>query len=331
MPWNRPWLLVVLLTLILAMSWWHWRPAGGEARQVRLLMGTTVEIVAFGDNQRRLEQAIDAAMDEMARLERLLGNGYPESDPDRINASDSAVTVAAETAAVLDLGLEIAQLSNGAFDLGLGRLKTLWGMEGPAPRVPDAGAVEAALAGVGPTALQLDGPQVTRRAAVAIDLGGIAKGEIVDHAVALLRRHGIEQAAVNAGGDMYLLGRHRDRPWRIGIQHPRQPGEVAATLHLADRAVVTSGDYERFFEQDGVRYHHLFDPRSGYPADACQSVTVVAESAVLADALATALFVLGVEDGLALLAHFPGSDALMIDAAGRQHLSAGMAAWLEQP
>ena len=129
---------------------------------------------------------------------------------------------------------------------------------------------------------------------------------------------------------MNLLGRHAERPWKIGIQHPRQQQTVLATLALQDRAVVTSGDYERYFLRDGVRYHHLFDPRTGYPARACQSVTVVADSVGLAYALATALFVLGPERGLPLLAKYPGSEALLITATGERHYSSGWVRVLKQ-
>jgi thiamine biosynthesis lipoprotein len=161
-----------------------------------------------------------------------------------------------------------------------------------------------------------------------VDLGAIAKGYAIDRALAVLRSFGITSAAINAGGDIGLLGSKQDRPWRIGVQHPRQPGEVLVTIEARDRAVVTSGDYERFFERDGRRYHHLFDPHSGYPADRCQSVTVLAPNAMLADALATALFVLGPEAGLALLHDYPGVDALIVAADGRWHTTPALAAFI---
>ena len=133
----------------------------------------------------------------------------------------------------------------------------------------------------------------------------------------VLRRAGVKNASVNAGGDIRLIGDRRGRPWRIGIQHPRDAEKVLATLSLQDTSVVTSGDYERFFIKDGVRYHHLFDPRTGYPASRCMSATVVAPNAALADALATAAFVLGPEKGLSLLERYPGVEGLLVGADGK--------------
>jgi thiamine biosynthesis lipoprotein len=327
LPWNRP-LILTLLAFLLVAAWWHWQPADDEVRRTRFLMGTTVEILVAGHSRADLEAAVEAAMAEMNRLEKLFGNAYPESDPSHINRSEAEHRVAPETAEVLAVGLQVAELSRGAFDLGLGRLKALWDIEGANPRVPSAEKIAAAVKTLGPGDVALTGQVVTKRDGVDLDLSGVAKGYIVDRAVGVLRQHGITQAAVNAGGDMYLLGHHGARPWRIGIQHPRNSTEILAKLTLSDQAVVTSGDYERFFVQDGRRYHHLFNPKTGYPATACQSVTVVAGNVALADALATALFVLGPEDGLALLQAYPGSEALIIDAAGMQHASAGLAAYL---
>jgi thiamine biosynthesis lipoprotein len=177
--------------------------------------------------------------------------------------------------------------------------------------------------------LHLDGRRVEKaHPALTVDLGAIAKGYAIDRAAEVLRRAGIESAAINAGGDIRLIGDHGARPWRIAIQHPRDSARPLATLELADAAVVTSGDYERFFEQDGVRYHHIFDPRTGYPAGRCQSVTVVAPSAALADALSTAVFVLGPEEGFALLQRFPEAEGLIVAADGTPQASPGLEAKL---
>jgi thiamine biosynthesis lipoprotein len=260
----------------------------------------------------------------MTRLDQLFSSYRRDSEVSRLSQSSGGGEVSAETAAVLALGLVVAQRSGGAFDLTLGRLKSLWGIDGDNPVVPDRQAIAAALAGIGPEALTLDGRQLRKRSAqVQIDLGGIAKGYAVDRAVAVLKEHGIASAAVNAGGDMYLLGQRPERPWRVGIQHPRQKDAVLETVQVHDRAVVTSGDYERFFEQDGQRYHHIFDPQSGFPARGCQSVTVIADSVALGDALATSLFVLGPQAGLQLLDQYPGAEALIVAADGSLHATPG--------
>ena len=323
MPWNRP-LMIVLLAGLLALTWWRLQPADDEIRRSQLLMGTVVEIMAGGRPAGQLEDAVDAAFSEMVRLDHLLSSYNQDSEVSRLSQSASGGAVSAETAAVIGLGLEVARRSGGAFDLTLGRLKALWGIDRENPVVPNRQAITAALAGIGPNALTLNGRQLNKHdAELQIDLGGIAKGYAVDRAIAVLRERGIASAAVNAGGDMYLLGQRPERPWRVGIQQPRQKDAVLETVQVSDRAVVTSGDYERFFEKDGQRYHHIFDPQSGFPARGCQSVTIIADSVALGDALATALFVLGPQEGLRLLDQYPGAEALIVAADGSLHASPG--------
>jgi thiamine biosynthesis lipoprotein len=328
MPFHRPIMVLVLLMLAGVLLWPRWGGEGSsEVRRSRLLLGTVVEITALGPDRDLLEGAVSDAFAEIERIEQLMSPHIEGSDVARLSRSDSPQPVSPETAAVLRLGLHLAAQSNGAFDLTLGRLKALWGIEGETPQVPDREAVEDALRGIGPQALRLEAPLVVKsRPELQLDLGGIAKGYAIDRAIFLLADAGVEFASVNAGGDMRLLGdRGGKRPWRIGIQHPRDPQRLLATLEVEDVAVVTSGDYERYFEQDGRRYHHLFDPRTGYPATACRSVTVVAPSAMLADALATAVFVLGPKQGISLLQYYPEAQALIIDSTGKEHQSADFA------
>ncbi len=291
----------------------------------RLLMGTVVEITAFGDQQKVLETAVSEAFEAMERVDGLMSANRPDSDVSRLNAASGAFEVTAETADVLALGQHVAVVSGGAFDMTLGRLKKLWGIEDANPRIPSAADMSAALVGIGPQALKIEGLRIRKQTpTLQVDLGGIAKGFAIDQAIEVLRRFGVTHASVNAGGDIRLLGDHQGRPWRIGIQHPRNPQALLATLELDQVAVVTSGDYERFFERDGVRYHHLFDPHTGRPAALCQSVTVVAASATEADALATAAFVLGPEAGLRFIEAWPQAEALLVAADGSLVLSAGL-------
>ena len=323
MPWNRP-LIVCLLVALLVLAWWRMHPEKGEVRRSRLIMGTVVEIVVEGEDSDLLNAALDEAFAEIERLDKLLSSYRQDSDVSLLSQSRTGRQVAPETAEVIALGLEVAHRSDGAFDLTLGQLKALWGMDGETPRVPEAQALSSALTSVGPKALVLDGRQVRKQAAhLQVDLGGVAKGFAVDRAVAILRQRGVTGAAVNAGGDMYLLGQRSTRPWRIGIQHPRQEETVLETGEVSDRAGVSSGDYERFFEEDGQRYHHIFDPRSGFPARGCQSVTVITDSVALGDALATAVFVLGPAAGLVLLERYPRSEGLIVAADGTRHASPG--------
>jgi FAD:protein FMN transferase len=296
----------------------------------QLLMGTVVDIAVYAPSS-LAEPAIEAAFTEMRRIEQLMSPHLEQSDVWRLSHATGPVTVSADTAAVLRLGLQVAHRSGGAFDLTLGALKQLWGIETDAPRVPADSEIAAALAGIGPDALQLDGLEVVKKtAALEIDLGGIAKGYALDRAIAVLQEAGIRHASVNAGGDLRLLGNRGDRPWRIGIQHPRHSDQLLATLELVDTSVVTSGDYERFFERDGVRYHHLFDPKTGNPARGCQSVTVVTDRAMLADALATAAFVLGPEKGLAFLEQ-QQVEGILVTATGAVLVTPGLKSRVHWP
>ena len=323
MFWNRP-LIIGLLVVVTALSWWRLQSGGDDIRRSQLMMGTVVEIVATGQDNDLLDEAVTAAFAEMARLEKLLSKYQSTSDISRLSLSESGGEIAQETADVFALGLDVARKSDGAFDLTLGKLKSLWGFDKEAPTIPEVKAISEALTGIGPLALSLEGRSIQKHSPqLQIDLGGIAKGYAVDRAISILKERGVTSAAVNAGGDMYLLGQRMKRPWKIGIQHPRQEAGILETVQVSDRAVVTSGDYERFFEQEGVRYHHIFDPKSGMPARSCQSVTVIAESVALSDALATAVFVLGPEAGLKLLDQYSQVEGLITSADGSRHASNG--------
>jgi FAD:protein FMN transferase len=162
--------------------------------------------------------------------------------------------------------------------------------------------------------------------ATCIDLGGFAKGHAVDNAAALLARRGIRHAMVSAGGDSRVIGDRRGRPWTVGVRDPRRAGEIVALLPLEDTAISTSGDYERFFERDGERFHHVLDPRTGRSAQRVRSVTILAADGLTTEALSKTVFVLGAEAGLALIERQPGVDAVVVDADGTLHCSSGLLA-----
>ena len=320
---QRRFLLFAAIALAAVYVVWQQFPSHSVHRN-RMIMGTLVEIQASGDDPLVLHQLVDSAFEAMQQVERLMSPHLPDSEVATLSGL-SAMNLSAQTRDVIGAGLQVAERSQGAFDLTLGRLVKVWGLDGDSPRVPTAAEIDEALQGIGPKALRLEGGRLIKRdAALEVELGGIAKGYAVDMAARILADGGVTFASVNAGGDMRLVGRPGERDWRIGIQHPRRSGELLATLRVAEGAVVTSGDYERFFEEQGLRYHHLFDPRTGYPARGCQSVTVTAASAMLADALATAAFVLGPEFGLKLLEDWPGVEALVVAADGQVLQTAGL-------
>jgi len=159
---------------------------------------------------------------------------------------------------------------------------------------------------------------------VRINLGGIAKGYVVERGVDILRKHGIRHGIVTAGGDTRLLGDRRGRPWMVGVRDPREEGEVAISIPLVDEAISTSGDYERFFDENGIRYHHIIKPSTGKPATGVHSATVIGPDAVITDALSTSVFVMGVDKGLTLIGTLPDYESIVIDAEGRMYYSDGL-------
>lgn len=292
-------------------------------------MGTHVHVEVWHEAQPVAAAAVAAALTELRRIERLMTPYTATSDIGKTNASAAsrAVPVSAETFNLIATAQAYSALSNGAFDITFAAVGHLYDLRN---RVhPTAQQISEALPAVGYRQLQLDASQRTLRFAhprMRIDLGGIAKGYAVDNAAAALRRHGIQSALIMAGGDTAVLGSKQGKPWRIGIRDPRNPDALVGALPVVDAAVSTSGDYERFFIQDGVRYHHILDPTTGHSATACQSVTIVGPNGTTTDALSTTVFVLGPEKGMALVEQLPGIEAVIIDAQGKQHVSPGLAA-----
>lgn len=318
--------------------------AGAPAPERRVIsaerrcMGTRCTLSAFHYDAALVERAFASAIAEIDRLDAMMSTWVPSSDVSRINAAAGSgvwVHVAPETFEVLERSIWIAELSRGAFDITVGAFKGLWKFdEDNDGSLPDQRAVEERLAKVDYRGLALD--RGGRRARLAeagqsITLGGIAKGLVVDRAVAQLRGAGLADFLVQAGGDMYAAGRRGDRDWIVGIQDPRAaPGrapsdESFALLSLSDAAFNTSGDYERFIVANGKRYHHILDPRTGHPVAHTRSVTVLAPTSFIADTLDTAVFVLGAKAGLELIARVPGTEAVIVDAQNQVHVSPGLA------
>ena len=291
------------------------------------IMGTELNIRALGSDATLVDRAMAAAVEELQRVETLMTDWRP-SELTRLNDAHGTGphAVPEELAAIISRGVELHGLTRGAFDITYASAGKLWDFKADPPRVPDAEAVRAALGGVDasrvrvdPRAFTVDLPQGSR-----IGLGGIAKGYGVDRAMAVLREHGVEHGIVDAGGDMKVLGKKFGEPWKIAIKHPRERERAMAVLRLTNGCVVTSGDYERFFELDGKRFHHIIDPRTGFPARGCLSASVVAPNAEFADALATALCVLGPADGLALIESLPRVEAILVGMDGEVHVSPGL-------
>ena len=316
-------LLITTLPIILIISlflFWYFHLRIASYSESRLMMGTVVEISALGKSEADLKEALDAAFAAMAEVERIADRHLETSELSRINreASRAPVEVSPALFDILVIAEEVSDRSGGAFDVTVAPLVDMWDFEGGG-RVPNVGEIERVMGVIGHWGIILDREKKTvffTKAGTKIDLGGVAKGYAVTKAEETLRELGVKHATVNAGGDIGIIGDRMGRPWRVGVQNPRNPDGMVAILSLRDIAVVTSGDYERFFFENGVRYHHILDPKTGFPAGECRSVTVVYPDAAWADAFATALFVLGPKKALTLARDIPLLDVLIVDANG---------------
>jgi thiamine biosynthesis lipoprotein len=285
-------------------------------------MGTIVEITVASRSKSLADEAIKAGFDEIARIEDLLSYRKDDSVLARLNRDGASmkVPVGNEVFSLMSTAVEAARASGGAFDPTIGPLSRLWDFD-HGGRLPVDADVERDLGKVGYKFLEFDKGSLSVGFAIpgmAIDLGGIGKRYAMDRVADILKSRGVTSAIIDAGGDIRVIGtRPGKNGWRIGVQHPRAAGKLLATLEVADAAVVTSGDYERFFVKDGIRYHHIIDPATGRPARGCQSVTVVASSAMEANSLAA--FVLGPGRGLEYLRARPGLRGLIVDASGALH------------
>jgi FAD:protein FMN transferase len=301
-------------------------PAGWLSRE-EAIMGTAIRVDLWSEDRRDGEAAIDAVMAEMHRIDRTMSPHKPDSELSRINrdAGSAPVPLSDEMFRLIARAVEFSALSDGAFDISYAGVGQFYDYR--AQIQPSAAEFERGCAAIGWRQLILDA--TTRslrfgRDGMRIDLGGFAKGHAVDNSIAILRRLGITNAMVAAGGDSHVLGDRRGRPWTIAIRDPRRADEVVAVLPLEDVSISTSGDYERYFERDGVRCHHLIDPRTGRSPSGVRSVTILADDGLTSEGLSKTVFVLGVEPGLALVESLEGVDAVVVDATGSLHYSSGL-------
>ena len=298
----------------------------GVQAATRGMMGTTATILLHGVPRGRAEVAVEAAFGRMEAVAAAMTRYRVESDVGRVNAAQGRpVSVSVATASVVQAALAYARASDGAFDPALDGLTDLWGFHAAVPvaRLPAESRLQPWRARHLYRAVQVggaaDAPTLQLAdAAAGLDLGGIAKGYAVDLGVAELRRWGVRDALVEAGGDLYALGRDpAGRPWPVGVRHPRDPTRLLGTLQLSNEAAATSGDDSRYFETGGRRYAHLLDPAQGRPAGTVRSLTVRAASAQAADALATAAAVAPWPAGAALLERLGAHQWLVMDSAGQ--------------
>jgi len=299
----------------------------GDARP---LMGTEVSVLLWHDDAAAGEQLVEEVFREAERIDKLMSTYIEDSRISEINrlAAEEPVVAGDELFQIIRRSLDISVLTLGAFDITYESVGQHYDFR--KRQRPDDATVETERKLIDYRFVDLNQAAGTvrfRQKGVRINLGGIAKGYVVERGVDILRMRGAKNAIVTAGGDSRLLGDRRGQPWMVGIRDPRNEGQVAISVPLENEAISTSGDYERFFEEGDIRYHHIIQPSTGAPASGVNSATVFGPDAVITDALSTSVFVMGVDQGLRLIATLPDYESIVIDDAGRIYYSDG----LQQP
>lgn len=314
-------LLVLLPAAMARPAWaeWHHREAA--------IMGTRIAVELWAKDAATADRAIDAVLDEMHRVDELMSTYKPESQLSRVNrlAAGEAVPVDPELAGLIERSARLSELTGGAFDITYASVGYLYDFR---DRIrPTDAQIEQHLGAINWRHVVVDRKHSTIRftqPGVRVDLGGIAKGYAVDRAIDILHGMGIDHASVTAGGDTRIAGDRFGRPWIVGIRHPDDPDRVIARIPLADAAISTSGDYERYFDEDGQRYHHIINPRTGHSASGVRSVTIIGPDATTTDGLSTSVFVMGPDRGLRLVQKLGNVDAVIVRSDGKVLYSSGL-------
>jgi thiamine biosynthesis lipoprotein len=292
------------------------------------IMGTRCAVELWSDDRARGEAAITSVFDDMKRIDRLMSTWKEDTEISLVNreAGKHPVKISQELFDLLVESVKYSELSHGAFDITYASVGYLYDFKKGVH--PDQKAIDAALPGINWRHMVLDRKTLTvffTRPGMRIDLGGIAKGHSVDRGIEILMKQGITRAMVNAGGDTRILGDRFGKPWVVGVRDPDHAGKVFLRLPLTDASFSTSGDYERYFDEDGKRFHHIIDPKTGDSARKCRSVTVISDSATRTDALTKTVFIMGPEEGIRFIDTLSGVDAVAVGPDGKVFYSKGLA------
>lgn len=295
------------------------------------VMGTQAHVEFWLDDSVEVKstakQMILLVQDEMHRIDHAMSPYKKTSELSLVNnkAGTESVVITSELFELLTESQKIAELSEGAFDITYASVGYQYDYR--KKQKPDQASIESALKAIDYRTVILERKNSTVRFShpdVKIDLGGIAKGYAVKQCLELLKVAGIKHALVSAGGDTGLLGDRRGRPWYVGIKHPRAEEKTAVKLPLSNESISTSGDYERYFIEDGVRYHHIINPKTGDSARKVVSVSIIGKDPTYVDALSTTVFVKGLQEGMAFIEKLPGYEAIIIDNQQTLHVSKGL-------
>ncbi len=290
-------------------------------------MGTNIDVEIWHDDPAQGNAAIDAVMDEMRRIDNLMSHYKPESEISQINARAyrEPVVVDKELFDLIGQAIHFSEITDGAFDITYASVGYLYNYRKHVR--PTEAQIEAALPAVNYRNLLLDPKTHSVRfeyKGMRIDLGGIAKGYAVDRGITILQARGVQHAVVTAGGDTRIIGDRFGRPWIVGIRHPDDKNKVVTRIPLVDTAMSTSGDYERYFDENGVRYHHIIDPRTGHSASKVRSATILGPTAMQTDGLSKTAFVLGPEEAIRIIERLPGFDAIFVRPDGKVLYTKGL-------
>lgn len=313
--------VVLPIALILVAAWYILGLKARPLKRTEIIMGTVVEITVIPPNQEAIEEAFDA----IREVDQLMSTYKPESEISILNRQGQN-HVSLQTSRIIQEAIKFSEVTNGAFDITCRPLINLWKRAKKEEKIPTLKEIEEARSLVSYKKIILQGDLVEfQEPGMQIDLGGIAKGWAVDKAVQTLKKRGVRAALVNAGGDLFALGkRGLWKKWDVGIQNPRDEEKILSTIEVNNRGVATSGDYRRYFTLEGRRFSHIVDPRTGETVeDVPMSVTVVAPDATTADALATGIFVLGPEEGMRLIESLPGIEGLIVSEGMQMDTSSG--------
>lgn len=298
-------------------------------KRAQMHMGTLVTITSIARSEAAAQAAAIAGFSEIHRLEQLLSTWIPTSELSQVNTSAGVkpVRVSPETMTVVRRAIQAGEITNGGFNIAIGPAIEAWSVTED-QRIPTESELGALRPLVNLQAVHVDAGRQTiylEKAGMRIDVGGIGKGYAADEAVEAMRKAGAVAGVVALSGDIKTFGRlPNGKMFPVGIQHPREDGSVLLWIDLQDEAISTAGDYERFFEREGIRYHHILDPRTLQPARGCQSVTVIAREGIWADGLDTGIFVMGPERGMELVEQLPDVEAVIVDAEGHLLVSSGL-------
>jgi len=329
-PWFRGCILVSLSAIMAGACAGEPATMPHPVERSRVSMGSQLRLVAWTTDEAAVVETFEHIFGEFDRLEDLLSVWKNGSDVVRLNqaAGVAPVAVSRETIDVLDAAHEASVWTGGKFDITFGALADVWKFDHDQDNsIPARAAIEQRLPLVNFEEVVTDraaGTAFIRKPGMRVHLGGIGKGFAVDRAVAMLKQRGIADFMIQSGGDLYVAGTNGGQPWTLAIADPRGSHEPFATVQMTDGTFSTSGDYERSFVKDGVRYHHLIDPDRGEPARGSRSVTIVSNRATIADVLSTGVFILGPEAGMALIEKMPDVEGVIVTAANQVLISSGL-------